>query len=272
MSDVSLPPLPRDRARPPARRFATGRVIAALMLREMSTTYGRSPMGYLWAILEPVAGIGLLTLVFATGFRSPAIGTNFAIFFASGVLPFFAYMDLQNKIAMAQRFSKPLLAYPGVTFMDTIIARAILNAITQTLIGICLFTGIIVLYDLDMILDVPDMAMSYAMAFALGISVGTLNSYFLTIYPIWERVWAILNRPLFLISCIIFLYDQIPMPYRDWLWWNPIVHIVGVSRDGVYATYDASYVSKLYVFAICAVCFAVGLVLLRRYNRDMINI
>ena len=27
----------------------------------MGTTYGRSPGGYLWAILEPVAGIALLS-------------------------------------------------------------------------------------------------------------------------------------------------------------------------------------------------------------------
>ena len=47
----------------PRRRFASLRAIAALVLREMSTTNGRSPGGYLWAILEPAAGIALLTIV-----------------------------------------------------------------------------------------------------------------------------------------------------------------------------------------------------------------
>ncbi|MDJ0823602.1 MAG: sugar ABC transporter permease, partial [Paracoccaceae bacterium] len=45
----TLPPRPAYRR----RRFATARAVMALMLREMSTSFGRSPGGYLWAILEP---------------------------------------------------------------------------------------------------------------------------------------------------------------------------------------------------------------------------
>ncbi len=272
MTDTPFPQLPARAAHVPGRSFATPRVVAALMLREMSTTYGRSAMGYAWAILEPVAGIALLAVIFATGFRSPPIGSNFALFFASGVLPFMAYMDVQSKVNTAQRFSKQLLAYPGVTFMDTIIARTLLNAMTQLMIGFALFTGIIVFYDLDVILDIPAMAMAYAMAFSLALGFGTLNSYFITLYPVYERVWAILNRPLFLVSCIIFLFDTVPMPYRDWLWWNPFIHVVGQSRIGVFATYDGTYVSYIYVFALSTVTFATGLLLLRQYHRDLINI
>ena len=41
------------------RSFASLRCVIALMLREMATTYGRSPGGYLWVMLEPIAGIAL---------------------------------------------------------------------------------------------------------------------------------------------------------------------------------------------------------------------
>ena len=50
MSDIDLPPQPQ--LRPP--RVQTFRTISALIMREMQTTYGRSPGGYLWAVLEPV--------------------------------------------------------------------------------------------------------------------------------------------------------------------------------------------------------------------------
>ena len=54
-----------------ARRSSTPRTLVALVMREMSTTYGRSALGYLWAILEPVAGIMLLTAIFSLAFRAP---------------------------------------------------------------------------------------------------------------------------------------------------------------------------------------------------------
>ena len=48
-----------------------GRTVLALMLREMATTYGRSAGGYLWAILDPVLGIALLSVLFSLALRHP---------------------------------------------------------------------------------------------------------------------------------------------------------------------------------------------------------
>ncbi|SOC06444.1 ABC transporter permease [Rhodobacter maris] len=254
-----------------ARRYATLRTISALMLREMSTTYGRSMLGYLWAVLEPVAGIMLLTFIFSFAFRSPPLGTNFPLFYASGMLPFLVYMDTSQKIATAVRFSKSLLFYPGVTFIDAIAARFLINALTQVMVAFVVFSMILMIFDLNIILDPPAIMLSFSMAFAFGLGVGTLNCYLLSTYPLWERAWAVLNRPLFIISCIFFVYNSIPEPYRGYLWWNPIVHIIGAARKGFYATYDDSYVSPLYVFSVSGVTFALGLLLLRRYHRDIVN-
>ncbi|WP_377387181.1 ABC transporter permease [Rhodobacter lacus] len=241
------------------------------MLREMSSTYGRSMLGYLWAVLEPVAGIMLLTFIFSFAFRSPPLGTNFPLFYASGMLPFLAYMDIGQKSAMAVRFSKSLLFYPGVTFIDAIAARFFVNVLTQIMVAVCIFSLIIILFDVHTILDLPAIILSFAMAFALGLGVGTLNCYLLATYPLWERIWAVLNRPLFIISCIFFLYESIPNPYRGYLWWNPLVHIIGEARKGFYATYDGAFISPLYVFSVSGICFALGLLLLRRYHRDIVN-
>ena len=73
------PALPHS-ARLHRRRFASLRAIGALILREMSTSNGRSPGGYLWAVLEPAGGIALLSLVFAAAFRNPPIGISFPMF------------------------------------------------------------------------------------------------------------------------------------------------------------------------------------------------
>lgn len=253
------------------RRTGTIRTVTALLLREMSTTYGRSALGYLWAILEPAGGIALMSFIFSFAFRSPAIGTNFPLFFASGMLPFMAYMGTSQKVSVSLRFSRALLFYPGVTYIDAILGRFLMNVMTDIMIAVIVLTGIIFAFDLRVILDLPALILAFVMAFSLGLGVGTLNCYLLSVYPIWERVWAIVNRPMFIISCIFFLFDTIPQPYRDWLWWNPLVHLVGQARRGVYATYDASYVSPLYVFSIALVTFAAGLLLLRRNYRDIIN-
>lgn len=256
---------------PPARRAQTLRTVAALMLREMSTTYGRSALGYLWAILEPAAGIILLTFVFSLAMASPPIGSNFPLFYASGILPFMAYLSVSNKVSQSIKFSRPLLFYPSVTFLDALFARFALNGLTEALVGTVVLSTILMLFDVEIILDPSALATGFTMALALAFGIGTLNCFLLTAFPLWERIWAVLNRPLFIVSCIFFIFDDVPQPYQDYLWWNPIVHVIGMMRSGIYVTYEAAYVSPLYVYLLSLVTAATGLLLLRRYHSDLLN-
>lgn len=265
----SIPNSPkRLRSVSAAPRFSSVRAISALILREMTTSYGRSPGGYLWAILEPAFGIFFLVLIFSTGFRSPPIGTNFAIFYASGILPFFAYVNLSSKVSQALNYSKQLLAYPRVTYIDAILARFTLSLLTQLLVGYLIFTVILSSFETRTALDIGELALAYTMAASLGFSIGVANAVLMMRFPLWQPIWSVLNRPLILISGVIFLHDGIPSPYREWLEWNPLVHVTGQARKAFYYGYVGDYVDPLYVFSLCLVTALLGLVFLRRYYRD----
>ncbi|MEP1766929.1 MAG: ABC transporter permease [Sulfitobacter sp.] len=269
MSDQT-PSLPIGVAQP-RPRFATLRSIAALMLREMATSYGRSPGGYSWAVLEPVAGIALLSLVFSAAFRSPPIGISFALFYATGVLIFGVYSDIHGKVSTSLLFSKQLLAYPTVTFIDAILARFFLNMITQLLVGYIILTGCIVLFETRTTLDLPIVVQAYMLAASLGLGIGMLNAYVFTRFNVMQRFWSILMRPMFLLSGVLIPLETIPQPYQDYLWYNPLIHITGLMRSGFYGTYDAEYVSAPYVMGIALACMAPGLVLLRRHHQDLLT-
>jgi len=251
--------------------LATLRAIGALILREITTTYGRSPGGYIWAILEPAAGITLLTLVFSIGFRTPPLGTSFALFYAAGILPLMMYTDISTKLAQTIQFSRALLAYPRITFLDALIARFILNFLTQMMVHFIVLGFIVIFLQPTTTLDYSKIGQAYLLTVALAIGIGTLNSFLTLAYPIWQTAWAILNRPLFLISCVFFIFESVPQPYSDYLWFNPIVHIAGLMRDGFYPFYQPTYVSIAYPLAVSAMTTVAGLFLLNRYHRDILD-
>ena len=253
------------------RGFPTIRAVVALILREMSTTYGRSPGGYLWAILEPAAGIAVLSLVFSVGFRNPPIGTNFPMFYATGMIPFIFYTDICNKLSQSLNFSRQLLAYPSVTYVDALLARFILNALTQLLVGYVVFSALLLFYETRTTLNMDQIVLAYAMAASLAMGIGVMNTVLISMFPIWQQIWSIVNRPLFIISGIFFVFETIPEPYRSYLWYNPLVHVVGTMRSAFYASYEATYVSPVYVFGLSLTLLVMGLVFLRRYHRDIIN-
>ncbi|MBY5935541.1 ABC transporter permease [Tateyamaria omphalii] len=273
-SSSSAPPTKGKQLRAVNRgkRFAMPRTISALILREMGGTYGRSPGGYLWALAEPLLGIALLSAIFSIGFRSPRLGENFPIFYATGVLPFFLFNDVSSKTAQAVNYSRQLLAYPRVTLIDAVLARYILALLTQLLISYVLLTGILWAFETRTTLEVDRVLMAYSMAAALGLGVGILNCFLMSMFQVWQRAYNIMTRPLLLVSGVIFIYESIPDPYQSWLWWNPLMHVTGELRGAFYKSYEAAYVTPAYVFGFAAISGAVGLLFLWRYYRDIMEL
>ncbi|MDF3856605.1 ABC transporter permease [Paracoccus sp. P2] len=247
------------------------RTVVALMLREMATSYGRSAGGYVWAVLEPVLGVALLSVLFSMALRSPGLGSNFPLFYATGYLPFAMFTDLANKTAASIRFSRPLLAYPSVTFLDALLARVVLNALTHVAVIAIVIGGIFLAYQLPGPVDMPSVFEALLLVALLGTGVGVLNCYLMNAFPVWERVWHILTRPLFLISGVIFLYDMMPVQAQNLLWYNPLIHCTGLMRRGFYPTYEAGYLSQAYVVALALALMLAGLALLERNHRKLLE-
>lgn len=275
MSLLLQPSSRRDTAPPAgslrARRMKSARTIMALMLREMSTTYGRSPGGYLWALIEPVAAIAVLSIGFSLLFRAPVLGTNFALFFASGYLPFAIYQTVERNTAIALRFNRALLAYPAVTYADSVIARFLLAALTQMLVMAIVITGIHLIFGVRGMIDYPTMITAAVLAACVGLGVGVLNCYLTAIYPVWGNVWGIVTRPMFLISGVIFTFESMPTSVQNVLWYNPVLQIIGLSRRGLYSSYRADYVSVPYIAGVALVTAVFGFLLLYRHSRSVLN-
>ena len=247
------------------------KTILALILREMTTTYGRSPGGYLWAVIEPIAAVSLMSFVFSLALRSPSLGSSFILFYATAYLPFTLFMQISNKVAAAIKFSRPLLRYPSVCYTDAIFARFLLALFTQIIVSYILLSLIITVFDIRTILDLKAVVLAMFLASFLGLGVGCLNCFLISRFPLWGSVWEIITRPLFLVSCILFIFEEAPRNFQPLLWINPLSHISGIARTGFFATYEATYASVPYVFGISAVTMALGLVLLNRYYRDILN-
>jgi capsular polysaccharide transport system permease protein len=265
-------PFPAQTAAAPGRVPLQGfRVLFALIVRDMNAKFGRSAGGYLWAIAEPLGGIVLLAIAFSLALRTPPIGTSFLFFYATGIIPFTLYGNIANRAASAVRNNRGLLSYAVVTPLDAVLAGAILELLTMSVVGLLLFSGIIVFDDVVVNFEPIRVVRAFAMAAVLGLGIGTLNCVLFGFFPTWKNVWGVLNRPLFLISGIFFTFNSAPPAMQAVLWYNPLSQIIGELRAGFYGSYRADYVSDLYVFGISLSLFVVGAYLLRRHGSYLIE-
>ena len=238
------------------------RTIIALVLREMGATYGQSPGGYVWAIVQPIGIIVILSIGFSLLVRSPSLGTSFLLFYATGFLPF----DMS-----ALKYSRPLLAYPRVTWLDAILGRFALNVLTLLTVSWVVIVAIMVFVDSRTVLDLRYIALGFGLAATLGLGVGIMNCLLIGLFPVWAIVWSVLTRPMFIASGVLFLYEDLPSGAQAILWWNPVLHATGLMRKGFYSTYNGSYISLQYSFGVAMLMIAVGLLFMRSNHQRILG-
>ncbi len=232
----------------------------ALVIREMTTRYGNKFGGYMWAVLDPVLTIAVLTSIFSAVARVPALGRSFPLFFATGYVVFYMYRSTSEQVSSAIEANRALLNYPIVTPFDAIFARILLQAATLFVVTVLLFGGLALVTPLERLNFEPIFTASF-FAILLGAGVGSCNIVFFHMNSTYQQIWGIVNRPAFIISGVFFLPEALPPPFRDYLMWVPFVHLVGLFRTGFYPTYRASYVDMTYVIGFSVSTLVIGLLL-----------
>lgn len=252
-------------------RFQRLRVLFALMVREMQTDFGRSWGGYFWAIAEPLGGILLLSLAFGLAIRTPPLGSSFMLFYASGYIPYNAYRVVSSAVTSSVRSNRGLLSHPVVGVVDAVLSKFLLSTLTMGVVAVILYAVILATLDQPVEMDLGTVTLAYFLAALVGLGVGAMNCVLFGFFPTWRSVWKILSRPKFIASGVLFLYEAVPAGFQDVLWYNPLAHVIGLTRAGVYGGYHPGYVSIPYVVGVSLVLFAIGLYLLRRHTAALLD-
>jgi capsular polysaccharide transport system permease protein len=240
-------------------------VVGALVRREILTRYGRSRLGYLWAIVQPVMMVGIMYLVFTIAGRRLPEGVYPVGFLLTGFVPFRFFAETRERVANSIKGNLPLLYFRQVTLFSVIVARTVLEFLTNTVVFVFL-TGIAYLLGEKMnIRDPLEIIWGIVLMTLIGVEFGLLVAVLGKVAPAIENMSASISRILFLISGLWFYANELPDHIRSLLLLNPIFNILEIIREGFFATYTAQYASLNYVH----VCVLVGAVLTLSLKRVM---
>jgi capsular polysaccharide transport system permease protein len=245
------------------------RVVNAMVLREMESRYGDKFGGYIWAILEPVGFIALLSIVFSTVARVPLLGSSFPLFYASGYLIYNFYTSIANVVGSAVSTNRALLNYPIVTPYDAYLARLLLQLLTASTAAILIVAGIALFQGLDLRLIYENILTGVVLASLLGLGVGMINSLLFEIVPIWKEIFRIISAPLFLISGIFFIPEALPQSAQNLIYFNPLAHIIAWGRSGFYPEYSSEFIDRFAVLFTVMSVVLIGLVVTSKFKHRL---
>jgi capsular polysaccharide transport system permease protein len=246
------------------RLFAQGRIILALMIRDVQTRFFGHALGFVLAIAWPISHIFLILAINSLAGRATPYGDDPALFFATGLMPFmcFNYMARFTMLGVLQ--NKPLLGYPRVKVADVLIARAtveVLNAAVVIIATLLILTAM----GTDVRPPRPNEAMYAVLAcMGLGLGVGLFNGVIAGIVPFWVTIFALVQICMWAASGVVIVPDDLPETARWWLSWNPALIGVEWMRSAYYDGYGlGELLDKRYMLSVVFASIFLGLLLER---------
>jgi len=247
-----------------------GRVVHALIIRETRTRFGDSKLGYGWALLEPTAHILMLSLVFAVLMRGrPPIGEEFFIFYYTGIIPYHMFVHTSSSMTYAIAGNGSLLQLPLVGTFDVLMARGLLELLTDTLVAALLLAGFGALGLGALPQDFAGVSTSLLVVWLLGCGCGFLNAVINAFAKSWDKIWAQLTRLLYFCSGIFYVPGMMPEWIRDILAWNPLLHAVDWFRSSFFREYEPHWLDRSYLLTFAVVTLLAGLGLERGLQRRL---
>jgi ABC-type polysaccharide/polyol phosphate export permease len=242
-------------------------LIWALAMKELKIRYKRSVLGFLWALLNPMLLMLVLTVVFSTimSFNIP----HYAIFLLSVLLPWTFLTQSLSYAVEAIVSNGDLIKKVRVAKLVFPVAAVVSNMINLLLSLIPLVVIVLLMrhpfYITWIYLPVPLLALTI---FTLG------GTFFFAAANVYYRdvahILQIIIQAWFYITPIIYSLDFFPPKYRIFFKLNPVQYILNGFRLAVYYGKLPSMESVAISFICAFAALAIGFSIFRKHQNDFV--
>ncbi|MEP0391864.1 MAG: ABC transporter permease [Erythrobacter sp.] len=247
-----------------------GRVLGALLIREVITRYGRHNIGFLWLFVEPmIFTLGITALWSAT---KSVHGSDLPIaaFALTGYSSVLMWRNMPGRTIGAIKGNSALLYHRNIKPLDIYLARVLLEAGGASIS----FMALSILFIATELIEPPEDILSVAAGWlllawfgaALAIALGTL-SY---LSELVDKFWHPFSYLLFPLSGAAFLVSALPPRFQEIVLYLPMVHGVEFVREGYFGSKTVAIYDLSYLIVFNLVLSVVALMFLRYISRRVV--
>lgn len=242
----------------------------ALILREATVRLLGTRAAWAWLIFEPLVHLAFITFLFAVIRQQSVGGIDIVPWLVIGLLGYFTFRRTTAQMGGAIGANRALFTYRQVIPFDTIFIRGVLEGIIM-LATLAIAGFGLVLFGYDVMPDNPlRLVLSLFGLWLLGGGLGLVIAVIGELADEIHNVVGIIMLPLYFLSGVIFPLMIVPPQYRSYLMLNPIPHGLEGARSAMSSFYHAPPEVDLgYLYECVLVLFVVGLLLYRRFTRQV---
>jgi capsular polysaccharide transport system permease protein len=263
MDLTSLPPTPKRRDAWQIQRA----VVVALVIRELRARVQGQWLSLMWMVLEPLAHV--LAILALIGARSATVSVNveFPVFLVTGLLPFFIFRNLARRLSKSISANRGLFAYRQVMPIDALVARGFVEVGLWSMVYLAALALLGWLGYHWFPREPLELAGVSVVLIALGVSLGLLFAVIAHNRPRVDAFIGLIFLPLYFASGVIFPLHNLSPSLREILLYNPVLHLIELSRVHFLPNYAPLHgVDPFYPAAWALVLVALSLSLYRVYR------
>jgi capsular polysaccharide transport system permease protein len=246
------------------------RVISALVIRTAVARFSKSRIGPVLVLAEPAAFLGIFIFAHTYMQHNAIFGDNAILFILTGVFGFRMTRGISRKAERGIVSNQPMLTYPLVRPLDTIVATFLFESIIWLIICAIFMGGLSFTMDRAIIVYPGDFTECLLAILFFAFSFATFNAAVGALVPRYDIFMNVMNMPLMLLSGIFFMPAQMSPEVQAILWWNPFLHCVEWFRTSTYIDY-IPLLSKTYLIGVSATLLTLALIMERVYRRRIIS-
>lgn len=239
-------------------------VVGALVLRELHTRFGRSNIGYLWLIGEPLL---LATVIGALhAFQPGHMGSSIPPVPMSllGYCVFIIFRGVINRSESLIDSSMPLMYHRMISPLNLSVARLVIEA-AGCLCSLFILMGLAILLGYGSLPARPlylfaGIGWMIWISFAIGLNV---TAYTLG-RPTIQRLVHPMTYFMMPLSGAFFATEWLPVPLQEYFDWNPMAGLFEYARYGMFENASDKHLFGGYISVCCAFLTYTGLLGVRR--------
>ena len=246
--------------------------IRALLLRELQTRFGQYRLGYLWVFLEPLLTIGVMVVLFGTLMQRTLPGIDYVVFLINGIIPFFMFRTGVTLAISATESNRGLFSYRPVKPIDALLARNVLEFLLKFTAYIA-FTAAFVWFGYSISFEqIPQLLGYWSLLFIFMLACSLIFIVIGDFSKELNKFLSVFFLILYFLSGILYSIHIIPVEYREYLLYNPLIHIFELMRHAVAPSYSlVPGISLSYFIIWMIVSLFIGLLLYKRFERHMVK-
>lgn len=246
------------------------RVIKSLIIRELSTRFGRENIGFLWMMVEPLLFPALVAVMWRLLRGPEEHGISIIAFVITGYVPLTLFRHAVSRSAGVFTANSSLMYHRQIRLLDFILVRFLIEMIGSMMsylfiASILIYAGFFpVPYDLGLFLI--GWLLYCAFTFSGCLVLAPLSE----MSDIIEKFLPVVTYVMIPFAGTFNQTSWLPPALREYMLWSPFVDTMEPMRYGVFGHQVDPYYNLTVPIVATMVCLMVGLLLCRHVRRQLV--